>query len=204
MIAANDDRRLETPLAHQLVEPQPEARAFAVAEPQDPRRQPLEGNARPRQLDPARQRFVVPKQFQCGLVRDADVLRVAGQRRPSERTLAFAKQRPDVFRHEARNVERFGHAGLPRLGAEVIAVVERHRTTRSQHEHGAHVCGDGCHRSRDVVRRVAFAQPRGFIEAHPVRDVAVQRVVRGRLVRQHIRRHPASHQRGQHVGGVAA
>ena len=93
--------------------PQAEARAIAVAEPQDARGQTLERDAFPRQMNPpARARFVVAEHLERRLVGDADVVRIARQRRPAERTLALAEERSDLLRHEAGNVERVGDAGL--------------------------------------------------------------------------------------------
>ena len=125
VIAADDDRRRHAALADQLVEPQPEARALAVAEPADARRQSLERDPLLRQPDPSAQRRVAGEHLERGLRRCRDVLRIARQRRPAERPLAFAEERPNVLGHEARNLERVGDAGAHRLGADVVAVVER-------------------------------------------------------------------------------
>src|ERR1044072_315734 len=100
MIASNHDWRFESALAHQLVEAQPEARAFAIAKPQDPRRQSLERDALARQCDPARQRRIVAEHLERRFVGDADVLRIARQRGPAERALALAEQRADVLGNE--------------------------------------------------------------------------------------------------------
>ena len=69
VIAADDDRRRHAPLAHQLVEPQPEARPLAVAEPEDPRRQSLERDPLLRQADPAAQRRVAGEHLERRLRR---------------------------------------------------------------------------------------------------------------------------------------
>ena len=98
----------------------------------------------------------------------------------------------------------FVDAGLPRLRADVVAVVERHRAPRAQREHRAHVLGHGGHRSRDVVGRAAVAQTVRFVERHAVGDVAVQRIVRRRLIRQHVGRDAARDERRQDVGRVRA
>ena len=115
------------PLSHELVDAQPEARAIAVAEPEDSRRQSLERDALAGQPNPAAQRLVVGEHLERGAIGDADVLGIAGQRRPAERSLAFAEERPDVLGHEAGNLERVGDAGFDGLGADVVAVVERDR-----------------------------------------------------------------------------
>ncbi len=204
MIAADHDRRLETPLAHELVDAQAEARTLAITEPQDARGQPLERHPLAGKLNPADQRFVVPEHLERRVVGDADVVGIARERRPAERPLSCAEQRTDVLGHEAGNVERVGDACLLGLRADVVPVVERHGAACPQREHGADVVGHRRHRSRDVLLRTPFAQPRGFVQADASRHISIQRVVRRRLVRQNIRRDPASDQRRQHIRGVAA
>ena len=58
---------------------------------------------------------VVGEGLQDGAIGARDVRAVARERRPAERPLALAEQRPDVLGHEAGNVERVGHARLLRL-----------------------------------------------------------------------------------------
>ena len=53
-----------------------------------------------------------------------DVGGVAGQRHPAERPLALAEERPDVGGDEAGIVEGALVAAVPRLAADVVAVVE--------------------------------------------------------------------------------
>ena len=132
MIAADHDRRLDAALAHQLVDAQAEARALAVAEPQDPRRQSLERDALAREPDPpapATRRDANISSAASSVTRMSSG--IARQRGPAERSLAFAEQRPDVLGHEAGNVERVGDAGLLRLRADVVAVVEGDRAARA-------------------------------------------------------------------------
>ncbi len=204
MIAADDDRRFDASLAHELVDAEPEPRALAVAEPQDPRGQSLEGHALLREVNPAHQRVVVSEHLERGLVGHADVVRIAGERGPAERSLAFAEEGPDVFGHEAGDIERVRDAGQLRLRADVVAVVEDDAAALFEREHRAHVLGHRRHRPRDVGVRIAFAQPLRVVERQAVGHVAVQRVVRRRLIGQDVGRDAARDQRRQHVGGVAA
>ena len=92
-----------------------------------------------------------------------------------------------------------------RLRADVVAVVERRPRRGACSASIARTCvGHRRHRSRDVVLRIAIAQGRGGLgERQAVRHVAVQRVVRGGLVGQHVGRDAAGDERRQHVGGVA-
>jgi len=64
-----------------------------------------------------------------------------------------------------------------------------------------------CHRLGrpfDVSGGIGGAQPHRFIEAHPVRDIAVQRIMGRSLIGEHIRRHAARDERRHDVRGVAA
>ena len=106
MVAADDDRRLQLAAGDHLVEPQARQVPLAVAEPADPRRKSLEGNAFAGQPDPACEGFVLREQFQHRAVGGGDVLGVTRQRSPAERAVALAEQRTDVCGHEAREVER--------------------------------------------------------------------------------------------------
>ena len=63
VVAADHDRRLDVALPDELVDREPGARAVAVAEPADPRGQPLEGDALGRELEPALEGGVVREQL---------------------------------------------------------------------------------------------------------------------------------------------
>ena len=71
-----------------------------------------------------------------------DVGGLAGERGPAEWALALAEERPDERWHESRNIECVLHAGLPRLGTDVVAVVEDDRSCTLEVEHGANVVRD--------------------------------------------------------------
>jgi hypothetical protein len=90
---------------------------------------PGTGCARPPCGSSARWR-VVGEELQQDAVGDRDVLGVARERRPAERPLALAEQRPDVLGHEALEVEGVGQARLERVAAQVVAVVEGVRAAR--------------------------------------------------------------------------
>jgi len=59
------------------------------------------------------------------------------------------------------------------------------------------------HRQPDVFLGVALPQPSGRLQRHPVRHIAVERIVRARLVGEHVGQDAAGDQLRQHVGGVA-
>ena len=165
---------------------------LAVAEPADPGRQALEGDPLAGQPDPPGQRLVLREQVEDGPVGGGDVGRVAGERRPAERALALAEQRPDVRRHEAGEVERPLVAAELRLAPDRVAVVEHlgagveeadHRLDVLGHRRAGPV-GELVRLRRRVVRRV------GQLDA--LRQVR-QRVVRAGLVGDDVdRRRPGA------------
>ena len=139
--------------AHQLVDLQSEPRARAIAKPADARRQSLERDALARHADPATECGIIRKHVERCLIGYANVVWITRECCPAERSLAFAEQRPHIFRHEARNVKRVFYTSVLRLRANVVAVVERHRATRFQREHRFHVSCHRLHRSLDVRAR---------------------------------------------------
>ena len=114
-----------------------------------------------------------------------DVLGIARQRHPAERSLSFAEQRADVGGHEARERERIGDALVERYRPDIVAVIERRDARFVEREHRADVRDDRSLRRGDerrVLRGVglrrapAFDRPSGG-------QVAVDEIVRGSLVR---------------------
>ena len=75
------------------------------------------------------------------LVRAPDVLGIAGERGPAERSHALAEQGPDVERHKALEVEGVGHPGVARHGADVVAVVKDVRAQLLHRQHRPHLIG---------------------------------------------------------------
>src|SRR2546427_9635912 len=86
-----EGRRFYPPASHQVVERQPGPGPFAVSKPADARRQSLKRHPLLRQTDPARQRLIVRKQVQHGAIRLLNIVRVARQRHPTERTPALTE-----------------------------------------------------------------------------------------------------------------
>src|SRR5690242_6089290 len=106
MIAPDRDRRFEIAALDEIVDRFAHLGAFAVTEPADARGQTLEMDAIAGKPQPAIERAIVGKHLEREIVSLANVLRIAGKRDPAERPFAFTKQRPNVFGHEAGNVER--------------------------------------------------------------------------------------------------
>ena len=133
VIAADHDRRLELALRDHLVEREARLVALAQAEPADARGQPLELDAAARHLEPLREMLVLREERLHLRIRLEDVLGIAGERDPAERSLAFAEERADIRRNESGIRERIGHTFVLRDLADVVAVVER----RHDLPHGA-------------------------------------------------------------------
>ncbi len=85
MIAANDDRGSQSAGSNELVEEDARPIALPIAEPANPRREPLEGDPLLRQRDPASQCLVFGEELEERGVRLEDVLRIAGESGPPER-----------------------------------------------------------------------------------------------------------------------
>ena len=102
MVAPDHDRRRNRAAADEFVDRKPSAGAVAVAEPADPRRQALEGNALGRELEPPLEEGIVGEEPPQVLVDDSDVGRVAGESSPSKGPDPTAEERSDIGRDEAR------------------------------------------------------------------------------------------------------
>src|SRR5258708_2288563 len=76
---------------------------------------------------------------------------IDGQGHPAERPAALLELGPDERRHETRIVERVLDAGVPRLRAEVVAVVEDDRAVALEREHRPHMVGHRGGRAADVL-----------------------------------------------------
>src|SRR5207247_8200009 len=124
VVAADDDRRLQLPVSHHLVEGEARAMALAEPEPADSRRQALETDLFPGEVEPAQQGFVLREQIFHPGVGPRDVCRVARQRHPAEGTPPGAEHRSNVGRDEAGIVERVLQARVPGLLADIVAVVD--------------------------------------------------------------------------------
>ena len=82
-------------------------------------------------------------------------------------------------------------AGLHRLRADVVAVVERDRAALLQLEHRRDVPAHRVDRAALVVGRIGGAQPRRVGERQAVGHVADERVVRRGLIGDHVGREAA-------------
>ena len=202
MVAADDDRRFDSACAHELVEAQSGSRALAVANPADARGQPLEVDPLAGRLDPAHQGVVIRELLDHRAVGYGDVVRIARQSHPAERTLAFAEERTDVGGNESLKVECSSAPAQLRFRPQAVAVVEHLRAAVEERDHGVDVAGHTLAGSAHVTIRVVEAQLLCVLGADTRGDVA-ERIVRRGLVGDYVDVEAACNQRGQHIGGVA-
>src|SRR5260221_13585904 len=101
MVAADDDRRLDLAPRHHLVEREANPRPLAEAEPADARRQALELDLLPRHVEPVVEMAVAGDERLDLGVGAVDVLRLAREGAPAERTDAAAEERPAIGRDKA-------------------------------------------------------------------------------------------------------
>src|SRR5213592_4550121 len=116
MIASDYDRRRELTTRDEIVQRHTESGALTLSQPADARRQSLEVHAFARHRDPAAQMLVVRKQVEHQLVGAREIVRIAGERHPAERTLPFTEQRAHVLRHESWYRERIFDTVIRRDG----------------------------------------------------------------------------------------
>ena len=196
---------LISPLRDELVEAQPEPAALAVAEPADPRRQPLEGDALA-----APSGSSAPSASSSGnsssTARSVAAMSAGspGERRPAERALALAEEGPDVGGDEAGVVEGALEAAELGLARGGCCRSRRPPTPASLNPTIAKQCAAAEARARSMYSvGVALAQLVGLREREPRRDVADQRVVGRRLVGDDVRLEAAAQQLGHDLGRVA-
>ena len=143
VVAADDDGRPEFAARHHLVEGEADLRAVAQADPADAGRQTLELDAALRHVEPVVQVRVAGQHFLHLRVGAIDVLGIAGERHPAERSDAPAEQWPDVRGHEAGKIERIGHARLEGHLADVVAVIHGGNAHAVEGQHRPHLHGHG-------------------------------------------------------------
>ena len=202
MVASDHDRRLQFAALHHLVEREAEAVALAEADPADACGKALEGYPLARHVEPFVQMLVVGDQLLHLGVGLVDVLRVARQGAPAERTDAAAEERPDIGRHEAWKGEGVFQPFLERHLADVIAVVERRHAGIPEIDHRGDV-----HLHRGAGRLlhcggIAFLLVAPFGDRPALRQVAVDRVMGRGLVGDDVGMYAAPDQFGENIGGV--
>ena len=124
VVATDHDRRRDHARPYELVDREAGLGPVAVAEPADPRRQPLKGDTLGSELEPALEQRVVGEEPPELLVDRRDIGWVAREDGPPERSDAVAEEGPDIGRDEARVLESLRYARLMGLPSQVVAIVE--------------------------------------------------------------------------------
>jgi hypothetical protein len=143
---------------------------------------PLEMDPFRGHVEPAVQHRIVRKELAHLRVGARNVLWIARQCCPAERTLAAAEERADVGRHETRVVERVLDSGVLRLLADVVAVVDARDAQRLESEDRAHVIRDRFTRRKCDLVGLALAQVLPLLQRPMLGKVTVRRIVRRSLV----------------------
>ena len=97
--------------------------------------------------------MVVREGLEDHFVDRIDVLRIAGDGDPAERSDPLAEQRADIEIDEGAHAECVRDARRTRLGAKLVAVFEDDRAAVQKVEHGADMHGDRVAGERDQSYR---------------------------------------------------
>src|SRR5690348_2620024 len=193
MVAADNDRRRNLTLGHQIVDRDSELRAVGLTEPADSRWKSLKFYFLLSERDPALEMLVVGEKLEHERIRSRDIFGIAGKSNPTKWSFSFAEQRANVLRNETGDVESIPETGIERDSADVVSVIERDRAALLHLQHRRHVLDRRLRRALHVLRRVCDTQRERIRERHPRWHITIQHVVRARLVGQHIRRDAALH-----------
>src|SRR6516225_2829665 len=110
--------------------------ALSQPDPADACRQTLESDLFLRHIQPMVKMLVFGNQLLHLRVRSRDVFWVPGQRGPTKRSDATAKEWTNVGRHEAREIESVRAAHILCHLADVVAVVQHRNAIAPEREHG--------------------------------------------------------------------
>src|SRR5207247_1168616 len=128
---------------------------------------------------------------------------VSRHRDPSEWTPAFGEQGADVPRDKPLERERVGDAGLTRLSADVVPVIEDHASGPEEIEHGPDVNRNRLAGPLQIFLRIASPKlGRGF-DGQTLWNIAAKRIVRACLVRHHVRSDPPPYEFGMDLRALA-
>ena len=206
MIPANDYGGLQFSFSDHLVDYSSKGCPLSVAEPAYPGGKPLVRHPVPCQGNPSCQCGVIGKLLKHGVIEPADVLRVAGQGGPPERSLTLTEQRSYIGRYKSWVSESAAcvlHADPCQfcLSPQVVPVVKAYSPRLLHLQDGISV--DGNCLKGPLFIRVFICLPEpvhfGYVS---LRDVAVY-IVGWSLVCNYIRDYTPSYQFRMYVCGVA-
>src|SRR6201987_2133073 len=187
----------------QIIQSHSELVALAIAQPADSRRKSLKFHPFLRQLDPARENFIVRKHFEYQLIRAMDIRSLPRKRYPAKRPSSLAEKRAYICRDKSRKIVSILDALIVSTHPNVIAVIERYRTQFLPPDHSLHMLGHRFERTLAIAIRISLPQLRRLRHIQPLRNIAADWVVRARLVGKQIRNHSASRQLRDYVGTIS-
>ena len=153
-------------------------------------------------VEPADEPGVVGEERLDGFVGLADVLRVARERHPAERSATFGELRPDVRRHESGELERPVEPAELRLGADRVAVVEDLGSGILESDHRGDLLGHAAAGAVGEARGVALGLGAPVVDVDADRQVG-ERVVGAGLIGDDVDRRAAQQQLRKDQRGVA-
>src|SRR5258705_12704960 len=112
MVASDGYWRFQVAALDEVVNGLTHFGTFAIPQPADTRRQSLKVNTLARKTQPTVKGSVIGEQFQSEIIGLAYVFLVTRERHPTKRSLSFAEEWPDVFRHKARNLKDIFATGI--------------------------------------------------------------------------------------------
>ena len=202
MVTANHHRRAQLTIFNHVVKGLGEAGTVFQTHPANACRQALEADALAGHVQPVVQVRVIRDQlFDLG-VGFIDIFRVTTERRPTERANALAEQRTNVSRHKTGEVKSVGDAFFKGHLANVVAIIEGGRAVGLQRQHGFNLHRHGLLGRFNHCRFVFLPHLGGLGQSPALRQVAIERVVGGGLVGDHIRGDTTGHQLTEDISGV--
>ena len=183
MVATNHNRRLHSPSSHQLIESQSRFLTLTLSQPANPRRQSLKLNLLLSQSNPTLQTLVLGEQFQNLIVGHLDIMRIATQRHPSERTFALTKQRTNISRYKTRKIEGIFQPLFQSPTAQIVTIIKSNATHLLQFKHQLDVLHDGFVTQFSVFIRIILSQSICRFHVHFHRIIPNQRIMSTGLIR---------------------
>src|SRR5579864_6201379 len=126
MVASNYDRRLQFASRDQIIQRQSKLVALTITQPADSRRESLKFHPLLRQLDPAREDFIVRKHLEHQLIRTVDIGSLSRKRRPAKWSTAFAKKGANICRDKSGKVVSVLNALLVSKRPNIVSIIERY------------------------------------------------------------------------------
>ena len=139
MVATDNDGGFQFATFNHFVELQTRPVAVTKSDPANSRRQALKRNPLPCHVKPVVKMCVVWKQLLHRLIGPVDILRIARQGAPSERTDPLAEQRSDIGRNKTWKCKGVLQPFLKGNLANIIAIIQSRHTVVPEIYHRLHM-----------------------------------------------------------------